>query len=165
MNRVKNQNKVNSLENKKFRINFLIDEQYKYMKSLENELKNSYRHKSGSKTNLKLDNIESYDDHDFFDYNENIGYVKHLIGDDLVNVIKNGDDNDKEEKDNILKTYQANLIRYEAIKKLKIELDIARINLHKSMKTQKNLNAYRNRVKWLENEIESILLSNKQVNL
>jgi hypothetical protein len=161
MNVKNNQSKVNLLENKKFRINFLIDEQYKYMKSLENELRKSYRKKSGSKTNLNLNNIKSYDDHNFFDYDENVHFVKNLIGSDMINV----NENDDKEKDDILKSYQANLIRYEAIKKLKIELDIARLNLHKSMKTQKNLNAFRNRVKWLENEIENILLSNKAVKL
>jgi hypothetical protein len=157
MNMAKNHDKINSLENKKFRINFLIDEQYKYMKYLENELKTSYRKKSGSKTSLKIDNLESYDDHNFFDYNENVRFVNKLIGNDVSY------NENKEDKDDILKQYQANLIRYEAIKKLKTELDIARISLLKSMKTQQNLNGFRNRVKWLENEIENILLSNKNV--
>ena len=69
---------------------------YKYMKYLENELKTSYRKKFGSKTSLKIDNLESYDDHNFFDYNENVRFVNKLIGND-VSYNENKEDKEEEE--------------------------------------------------------------------
>jgi len=94
-----------------------------------------------------------------------------------------------ENADELLKIYQRNLIRYEVkiffkshfyiifflslsfffsssqkiIKRLNAELEFSRRFLLKSMRTQTNLVEARKRVKWLENEIETILLSNKNV--
>jgi hypothetical protein len=134
-------------ENKKFRINFLIDQQLSYMKQLENELK------------IKHDNI-SYDKYNFFAYDENVKFINEYINNN------NNSNTTKSRNEDLIEIYQANLIRYEAIKKLMKELDLARLKLHKAMKTQtNNLNQLRNRVKWLENEIETILLTNKNVNI
>jgi hypothetical protein len=55
------------------------------------------------------------------------------------------------------------LISSKIIKRLNAELVYSRRFLLKSMKTQQNLVEARKRVKWLENEIETILLSNKNV--
>ena len=63
----------------------------------------------------------------------------------------------------LLKSYRRNLIRCEVIDKLNTELNFARNALMKAVKVQRNQNQIRDRVEWLENEIESILLSNVNV--
>lgn len=68
-----------------------------------------------------------------------------------------------DEFNNLLKLYRFNLVRCEVIRKLSVELDYARHALVKSIKTQKKLLTARNRVDWLENEIEQLILSNKNV--
>lgn len=65
--------------------------------------------------------------------------------------------------DDILKLYRVNLIRCDLIRKLDIELTYARAVLTKAIAKQKDLQQARERVEWLENEIEKIIRSNKDV--
>ncbi|CAF0931369.1 unnamed protein product [Brachionus calyciflorus] len=55
------------------------------------------------------------------------------------------------------KLYKNNLIKYFILKKLNSELEYARVKLKLSTRTQINLDKIRNRIEWLENEIEKIV--------
>jgi hypothetical protein len=167
------------MASKKFRVDFLIQEQLKYMKELEMELTaKSLESTKSNKLQLTQPDPWTQDSNkewDFFDYEKNLEYVKTKTG-----VLNAGNE--------LFELYQANLIRFQVflfyfsvnlnfmkkldlecfitkkvIKKLKTELDLARINLYRAMKSQKNLDAIRTRVAWLENEIERILLTNQNV--
>lgn len=65
--------------------------------------------------------------------------------------------------DDLIKSYRVNLIRCDLIAKLETELDYARYMLEKAMRKQINLKRARQRVEWLENEIEKTILTNKNV--
>ena len=65
--------------------------------------------------------------------------------------------------DDLLKSYRVNLIRCDVVQKLVIELDYARSVLAKAVKKQTNLKEARERVEWLENEIEKNIFANKNV--
>jgi hypothetical protein len=68
--------------------------------------------------------------------------------------------------ENLLKLYYRNLIRLNVVKKFNIELEFHRSKLSKAMRHQNhNLREIRSKVEWLENEIEKIILSNKNVSL
>lgn len=68
-----------------------------------------------------------------------------------------------ESYDDLLKSYRVNLIRCDVVQKLVTELDYARSVLAKAVKRQKNLKEARQRVEWLENEIEKNIFANKNV--
>ena len=63
--------------------------------------------------------------------------------------------NQRNNPQNLYRLYKENLIRYEVVKKLNRELTFARASLEKAAKTQAPyLNKCRQRVDWLEKEIE-----------
>lgn len=86
-------------------------------------------------------------------------------------LINNDTENDNRElifqtNENILKLYYRNLIRLNVVKKFNIELEFHRSKLSKAMRHQNhNLKEIRSKVEWLENEIEKIILSNKNVSI
>ena len=74
------------------------------------------------------------------------------------------EDLDKENPyDEWLKSYRINLIRCDLVKKLETELSYARAYLARAIKKQTDLEKARDRVDWLENEIERIIQANKDV--
>lgn len=151
----------------------------RYIKILETELKlriAEQKPNKTSRTNAKnistnltnrssdhsLNSRNSIQKHDFFDYKENLKYTvkkldAHFYEEDEIQSLEDHNYED------LLKTYQANLIRYQIIFKLNTELIYARCILDRAMRTQEDLIRARERVEWLENEIERILLSNKNV--
>jgi len=143
---------------------------------LEKNIENSIQMVNEFKDTNSLQNF------DVFNYDLNLSYAKNKIEYMEEELEAN------ENADELLKIYQRNLIRYEVnlflkshfyiiflslsfffsssqkiIKRLNAELEFSRRFLLKSMRTQTNLVEARKRVKWLENEIETILLSNKNV--
>jgi hypothetical protein len=86
-------------------------------------------------------------------------------------ILINDTENDNKElifqtNENILKLYYRNLIRLNVVKKFNIELEFHRSKLSKAMRHQNhNLKEIRSKVEWLENEIEKIILSNKNVSI
>jgi hypothetical protein len=136
---------------------------------LERELKS----KAAQNVEILEDNIEksfmfeksindftnqvSKDKFDVFNFDLNYNYS--------LNKVEFNEDELKSDPDQeqLFQLYQRNLLRYEIIKRLNKELVYARSMLEKAMKTQNNIVEIRKRVDWLENEIEKILLSNKNV--
>ena len=102
-------------------------------------------------------NPVSKDKFDIFNFDLNYNYS--------LNKVEFNEDELKSDPDQeqLFQLYQRNLLRYEIIKRLNKELVFARSMLEKAMKTQNNIVEIRKRVDWLENEIEKILLSNKNV--
>lgn len=102
-------------------------------------------------------NQVSKDKFDVFNFDLNYNYS--------LNKVEFNEDELKSDPDQeqLFQLYQRNLLRYEIIKRLNKELVYARSMLEKAMKTQNNIVEIRKRVDWLENEIEKILLSNKNV--
>lgn len=102
-------------------------------------------------------NQVSKDKFDIFNFDLNYNYS--------LNKVEFNEDELKSDPDQeqLFQLYQRNLLRYEIIKRLNKELVFARSMLEKAMKTQNNIVEIRKRVDWLENEIEKILLSNKNV--
>ena len=102
-------------------------------------------------------NQVSKDKFDIFNFDLNYNYS--------LNKVEFNEDELKSDPDQeqLFRLYQRNLLRYEIIKRLNKELVFARSMLEKAMKTQNNIVEIRKRVDWLENEIEKILLSNKNV--
>ena len=163
------------------------------MTLLENELKAKHsRNQEELEKNIEnsiqmvneFKDTNSLQNFDVFNYDLNLSYAKNKIEYMEEELEAN------ENADELLKIYQRNLIRYEVnlflkshfyiifflsrtsfffsssqkiIKRLNAELEFSRRFLLKSMRTQTNLVEARKRVKWLENEIETILLSNKNV--
>lgn len=140
----------------------------KYLKALENELSNRSISKEENKNSLDendlmvqeilksfrkiFSNLESYKTYkiDIFNnekikQNEEFNYLK--------------EKNYRE----LLKLFQDNILKYGCIIKLNKELEYAREKLEYAMRTQQNLTNIRQRVDWLENEIETIILSNEYV--
>ena len=102
-------------------------------------------------------NQVSKDKFDIFNYDLNYNYSINKV--DFSEEELKSDPNQEQ----LFQLYQRNLLRYEIIKRLNKELVYARSMLEKAMKTQNNIVDVRKRVDWLENEIEKILLSNKNV--
>lgn len=63
----------------------------------------------------------------------------------------------------LIQVYKRTLIRCHVIKKFNVELEYGRKLLGIAMRNQHNLGEIRERVTWLEKEIEKILLTNKNV--
>jgi hypothetical protein len=100
----------------------------------------------------------SFDHYELFDYQVNVQYA---LNKSCKSVLDKSVDELNEP--DLLLAYQRHLIRYEIVKRLNDELQLARKTLHKCIKSQLNVERARERVSWLENEIESIILANKHV--
>jgi hypothetical protein len=139
--------------------NFVL--KLKYLKQIEDEL--TIR-KIGHKVIRKHN-----DQNDLFEYlfkNETIDYVP-TKENDLQSFDFYEDDEqfdlNLQNDQTLLLTYKKNLIRCHVIKKFNIELEYGRKLLDIAMRNQHNLKEIRQRVEWLEKEIEKILLTNKNV--
>lgn len=146
---------------KRYRTDILIDELDKYIGELENEVKQKhlkvFEHNDQT-TLLGLVSAREFvsNSQSEFDYYDVASVTTRSVYVDKLDAEENSND--------IYQSYKINLIRYEIVKKLNKELLYARTALAESMKNQDAfLIKCRERVEWLENEIERIILSNPKV--
>lgn len=151
---------------KKYRTDVLINEQLKYLTLLEHELiSKTSLNQEDLKDNIdksihlvrEFKDTQSLSNFDVFDYDMNLSYSKNKIDYHTVESITDS------ASDELLKVYQRNLIRFEVIKRLNEELVFCRKELQRAMRTQNKLVETSKRVQWLENEIETIILSNQSI--
>lgn len=138
LSRLKSEHKSEFRE-KKFRTDKLIQSQIDYIQLIENEL-NERLEKSSSRSFLTDSNVNEYD----LDYDAELLDLKELVIAEL-------------DDEHLVKLYNNNLIKYFVLKKLNSELEFARVKLRLSTRTQIDLDKIRQRVEWIESQIEKIV--------